>query len=121
MDSDDDVVCIEAPVASNASTPYRVKRNGGAVRVRFNGEGSKSASSPVRSLAGNLKKQGRAPRQHVRSKDWNVVRRYPTDGRALLDPKDTEFEIYQLARDLMHMSGLRMLPEQEVPESNVHL
>ena len=67
MDSDDDVVCIEAPVASTASTPHRVKRNGGAVRVRVNGEGSKAASSLGRS--GKFKKQGRAPPQYVRQKD----------------------------------------------------
>ena len=91
MDSDDDVVCIEAPVASTASTPHRVKRNGGAVRVRFNGEGSKAASSLVRS--GKFKKQGRAPHQYVRCKDWTVVRRYATGGRAQLDPEDIEFDI----------------------------
>ncbi len=47
MDDDEDVVCIddEAPVPTNARTPRPVARNGGAVRVRFNGEGSKSASS----------------------------------------------------------------------------
>ena len=92
MDSDEDVVCIEAPVASTARTPHRVKRNGGAVRVRFNGEGSKSASSPVRS--GKFKKRGRTPRQYVLSKDWKVVRCYPTCGRALLDLEDIEFDIY---------------------------
>ena len=48
------------------------------------------------------------------------MRRYPTGGRAQLDPEDIEFDIYQRARDLMHLSGLRMLPEQEVPESNVN-
>ena len=84
MDNDEDVVCIEAPVASTASMPHRVKLNGGAVRVRLNGEGSKSASSPVRS--GKFKKKGRAPSQYVRSKDWKVVRRYPTGRRAQLDP-----------------------------------
>ena len=119
MDSDEDVVCIKAPVESTESTPHRVKHNGGAVRVRFNGEGSKSASSPVRS--GKFKKKGWAPPQYVRSKDWKVVRRYPTGGRAQLDPEDIEFDIYQRARDLMHLSGLRMLPEQVVQESNVHL
>ena len=119
MDDDDDVVCIEAPVASTASTPHRVKRNGGAVRVRFNGEGSKAASSRARS--GKFKEQGRAPRQYVRCKDWTVVRRYVTGGRAQLDSEDIEFDIYQRARDLMHLSGLRLLPEQVLPESNVHL
>ena len=67
MDGDEDVVCIEAPVPSNASTQLPVARNGGAVRVRFNGEGSKSASSPVR--AGKFKKQRRADREYVRPKE----------------------------------------------------
>ncbi len=43
MDDDEDVVCIEAPVPPNARTPRQegpVARNGGAVRVRFNGESS---------------------------------------------------------------------------------
>jgi hypothetical protein len=38
-------------------------RIGRAVRVRLNGEGSKSASSPVR--AGKFKKQRRALREYV--------------------------------------------------------
>ena len=78
---------------------------GGPVRVRFHGKGSKSASSRARS--GKFKKQGRSPRQYVRQKDWKVVRRYLTGGRAQLDPEDIEFEIssYQRARDLMHLSG----------------
>ncbi len=88
MDDDEDVVCIEAPVSSNARTPHPVACNGGAVRVRFNGEASKSASSPVR--RGKFKKQGRAHREYVRQKEWKVVRRYPTGGRALLDLEDIE-------------------------------
>ncbi len=68
MDDDEDVVCIEAPVPTNARTPRPVARNGGAVRVRFNGEGSKSASSPVR--AGKFKKQRRADREYVLPKEW---------------------------------------------------
>ncbi len=50
MDDGDDVVChgIEVPVPTNARTQRPVARNGGAVRVRFNVESSKSASSPVR-------------------------------------------------------------------------
>jgi hypothetical protein len=57
----------------------------------------------------------------VRQKDWTVVRRYATGGRAQLDSEDIEFDIYQRARDLMHLSGLRLLPEQVLPDSNVHL
>ncbi len=74
MDDDEDVVCIEAPVPSNSSTPRPVARNGWAVRVRFNGEGLKSASSPV--LVEQFKKQRRADREYVRPKEWKVVRRY---------------------------------------------
>ncbi len=71
MDDDEDVVCIEAPVPSNASMPRLVARNGGSVRVRFNGEGSMSASSPVR--AGKFKKQRRAHQEHVRQKDMGLI------------------------------------------------
>ena len=92
---------------------------GEAKRVRFNGEGSKSASSPVR--AGKLKKQRRAPREYVRPRDWKLVHRYPTGGRAQLDADDIEFDIYKRAREVMELSGLKMLPEQEVQVGGVHL
>ncbi len=109
MDDDEDVVCIKAPVPSNARTQRPVARNGGAVRVSLNGEGSKSASSPVR--PGKFKKQRRADHEYVRPKEWKVVRRYPTCGRALLDSEDIEFDIYKRAREFMELSGMKMLPE----------
>ena len=111
MDDDEDVVSIEAPVPTNARTQRPLARNGGAVRVRINGEGSKSASSPVR--AGKFKKQGRAHSEYVRPKEWKVVRRYPTGGHALLDAEDIEFDIYKRAREFMELSCMKMLPEQE--------
>jgi hypothetical protein len=109
MDDVEDVVCIEAPVPSNACTPRPVARNGGAVRVRFNGEGSKSASSPVR--PGKFKKQRRADREYVRPKEWKVVRRYATGGRAQLDVEDIDFAIYKKARELMESSGIILAHE----------
>ena len=48
------------------------------------------------------------------SKDWKVVRRYQTGGLAQLDAEDIEFDIYKHARELMELSGLKMLPEQEL-------
>ena len=119
MDEDDDVVVIEAPVGSTSSTPRRVARNCGAVRVCFNGEGSKSASSPVR--AGKFDKQRLAPREYVRPRDWKVVPCYPTGGRAQLDSEGIEFDIYKRARGLMELSCLKMLPEQEMQAGGVHL
>jgi hypothetical protein len=119
MDDDEDVVCIEAPVPTNARTPRPVARNGGAVRVRFNGEGSKSASSPV--CPTKFKKHRRAPREYVRPKEWKVVRRYATGGRAQLDTEDIDFDIYKKARELMESSGMIMLPQQEVQAGGVHL
>ena len=101
-------------------TPFRVARNGGAGRVRSNAEGSKSASASVRT--GKFKKQRVAPREYVLPRDWKVVvRRYPTGGRALLDAEDIEFDIYNRARESMELSGLKMLPEQEVQAGGVHL
>jgi hypothetical protein len=35
MDDNEDVVCINAPVPTNAQTPRPVARNGGTVRVRL--------------------------------------------------------------------------------------
>ena len=109
MDDDDDVVCIEAPVPPNARTPRPVARNGGAVRVRFNGEGSKSASSPV--CPTKFKKHRRVPREYVRPKEWKVVRRYATGGRAQLDVEDIDFAIYKKARELMESSGIILAHE----------
>ncbi len=104
------------PVGSYSSLPEDISsmsfsNSGGAVRVQFHGEGSKSASSPVR--AGKFKKQRRADREYVRPKGWKVVRRYPTGGRALLDAEDIEFDIYKRAREFMELSCMKMLPEQE--------
>jgi hypothetical protein len=119
MDDEEDAVCIEAPVPSHASTPLLVARNGGAVRVRFNGEGSRSASSPVR--ARKFKEQQRALREYVWQKEWKVVRRYATGGRAQLDAEDIDFDIYKQAREFMEMSSMKMLPQQEVQAGCVHL
>jgi hypothetical protein len=47
MDDDEDVICIEAPVPRNARTPRPVARNGWAVQVSFNGEGTKSATVSI--------------------------------------------------------------------------
>jgi hypothetical protein len=119
MDDDEDVVCIEAPVRSQASSPRPVARNGGAVRVRFNGEISKSASSPVRTE--KFKKQRRADHEYVRPKEWKLVRRYATGGRAQLDTEDIDFDIYKQACESMESSGMKMLPQQEVQAGGVHL
>jgi hypothetical protein len=119
MDDDEDGVCIEVPVPSNACTQRPVARNGEAVRVRFNGEGSKSASSPVR--AERFKKQRRAHTEYVLPKEWKVVRRYATGGRTQLDTEDIDFDIYKKARELKGSSGMIMLPQQEVQVGGVHL
>ena len=109
MDDVEDVVCIEAPVPSNACTPRPVARNGGAGPVCSNAEGSKSASAPDR--AGKFKKQRLAPPPYVWPNQWQIIRRYRTCIRARFDEEDISFDIYQRARDLMELSGNKMLPE----------
>ncbi len=47
MDDDNHVVIIKQLDGSMLETQLRVARNGRAVRVRSNGEGSKPVSSPV--------------------------------------------------------------------------
>ena len=98
MDDVEDVLCIEAPVPFNACTPRPVARNGGAVRIRFIGE--------VRTR---------------RPKDWKIVRRYATGGRAQLDVEDIDFDIYKKARKLMESSGMIILPQQEEQAGGVRL
>ncbi len=50
-----------------------------------------------------------------------VVRSYPTGGRALLDAEDKEFDIYKRAREFMELRGMKILPEQEVQAGGLHL
>ena len=119
MDEEELVVIIEQPDGSMVDTPVRVARNGGAGPVRSNAEGSKSASASDR--AGKFKKQRRAPPKYVRPEQWKLVRRYRTCIRARFDQEDISFDIYQRARDLMELSGHKMLPEQEPPKKGLHL
>ena len=105
------------------STPRRVARNGGAARVRFNCEDSKSASSPV--CVGKFKKQRLAPRENVWPRDWKLVLRYATGGCGQLDAElaaeDIDFDMYKSAGELMKLSGMKMLPEEEVQSGGLHL
>jgi hypothetical protein len=121
MDDDEDVACIEAPFPTHARTHARLLAMAGQSEsvFTFNGEGSKSASSSVR--AEKFKKQRRAHREFVWPGDWSVVRRYPTGGRMQLEAEDIDFDIYKQTRELMKPSGMKMLPEQEVQASSVHL
>ena len=47
-------------------------------------------------------------------RDWKLVCCYPTGSCAQLDAEDIEFDIYKRARELMELSSLKMLLEQEV-------
>ena len=49
------------------------------------------------------------------------MRRNLTGDRAQLDAEDIEFDIYKRARELMELSCLKKLPEQEVQAGGVHL
>ena len=77
-----------------------------------------SDSSPVR--AGKFKKQLRAPCEYVWESDWKVVHRYPTGCRAQLDVEDIDFDIYKRACELMELSSMKLLPEQEVQAGDMH-
>ncbi len=78
IDDDEDVICIEAPVPSHASTPRPVARNGGAVRVRFNGEGSKSAPSPGARSRRKIQEAAKGSQRVCVAERRQVVRRYAT-------------------------------------------
>jgi hypothetical protein len=54
-------------------------------------------------------------------KEWKIVRRYPTGCRAQLDVGDIHFDIYKLAHELMESSSMKILPQQEVQASGLHL
>ena len=49
------------------------------------------------------------------------MHRYPTGCRSQLDAEDIELDIKKRARELMELSGLKMLPKQEVQAGGVHL
>ncbi len=59
----------------------------------------------------------------MRPRDWKVVRRYLTGDHAQRDADDNHdyFDIYKQAGELMELSGMKMLPEQEVQAGGVHL
>ena len=109
MDDDERVAIVEETDGSMLDTPVRVACNGGAGPVRSNAEGLKSASASDR--AGKFKKQRRADREYVRPKEWKVVRRYATGGRAQLDTEDIDFDIYKKAREFMESSGMILAHE----------
>ena len=44
-------------------------------------------------------------------KEWKVIRRYATGGRAQLDVEDIDFDIYKKARELMESSGMILAHE----------
>ena len=116
MDDDGHVVVVEQPDGAMHDTPVRVARNGGAGRVRSNAKGSKSAS-PVRS--GKFKKQRVAPPK--KKNVWKGIRIYKTCYGARLDDEDIAFDMYQKAKQLMELSGQRMVPEQEQAPKGMHL
>ncbi len=119
MDEEELVAIIEKPDGFMLYTPVRVARNGGAGRVRSNhdAEGSKSASAPDRAV--KFKKQRRAPTKYVRPNQWKLARGYRTCIRARFDEEDISLDIYQRARDLMELSGNKMLPEQDPPKNGL--
>ena len=47
----------------------------------------------------------------MRPKEWKVVRRYATGGRAQLDVEDIDFDIYKKARYLMESSSMILAHE----------
>ena len=110
MDDDEHLAIIEQPDGSMLETPVRVDRNGGAGRVRCNGEGLKSLSAPDHAV--KFKKQRRAPGKYVRQQQWKLIRRCRTCIRARFDAEDIKFDIYEQNRKLMELtwSGNRMLP-----------
>ena len=63
MDDDEHVSIIKQPDGSMLKTPVRVACNGWACQVRYNAEGSKSATALDRAV--KFKKQGLAPAKYV--------------------------------------------------------
>jgi hypothetical protein len=59
-----------------------------------------------------------ARHEYVRPRIWTVVHRYATSGRTQLDAKDINFDMYKRASEFMELSGMRMLPEQELQAGN---
>ena len=102
MDSDEDVVCIKAPVATTASTPHRVKHNGGGVLM------AKVRSPHLLPFAQeNSRRRGGLPLSMCGPRIGRLCAAIRLAATPKLDPEDIEFDIYQRARDLMHLSGLR--------------
>ncbi len=97
MDEEEFVTILEQPDGSMLDMPVQVACNG-----------SKSASAPDRDA--KFKKQRRAPPKYVWPNPWKIVHRCRTCIRARFDEEEISFDIYQRARDLMELSGHKMLP-----------
>ncbi len=114
-DDDEDVVCIEAPVLTNAQarTLRPVARNGGVVLVLLNGEGSKSATTPDR--AGQFKKQRKAHHEYhgMLPRDWSWEACSPL----LSDAENIDFDIYKQAGILMELSCMELLQNRKCKQA----
>ena len=118
MDSDEDVVCIKAPVASTASTPHRVKRNGGAESVLM----AKVRSLHLLAFAQeNSRRRDGLPVSMCGPRIERLCATIRPAAARKLDSEDIEFDIYMRARELMELSGLRLLPEQDIEVGGLYL
>ncbi len=69
MHDDERVAIIEQPDGSMLDMPVRVARNGGAVPVHSNAQGSKSASAPNRAVKFKKQRLAESGSSQVRAAD----------------------------------------------------
>ncbi len=72
-------------------------------------------------IARKIQEAATGSSQVVLQNNWKIVRRYRTRIRAHFDEEDISFDVYQPARDLMELSGKKMLPGQDPPKNGLHL
>ena len=119
MDDDDDVVCIKVPVGTRSKGRH-------AELLATEGPSESVLMVKVRNphlliRSEKIKKQQRAPREYVLRREWKVVRSYATGSSAQLDEENINFDVYKRARELMELSSMIMLPEQEGQAGCLHL
>jgi hypothetical protein len=104
------------PESPNPVTPTKPARNDGA------GHDNPDAKIP---LTQSDEEQEERPKQKRKPErvlaEYKLVKRWVTGERAVLPEDDIERELFEEARELMHLSGLKKLPCHKGPDTDLHL
>jgi hypothetical protein len=99
----------QIPESPNPVTPTKPPRNDGG------GYDNLDAEFPLTQSDEEQEERPKQKRKHT------YVKRWVTGERAVLPEDDIERELFEEARELMHLSGLKKLPGHKGPDTDLHL